>query len=134
MERTDEAASESGILLVEDDVIARTSLSQLLSVKFRGIPFHCAEDGESGLALYRQHLPRVVITDIGLPLLNGIELARAIRVDRPQARIIVLSAHSDSRCLLATAELADIHFVFKPTDINELFAVVRRCFEEEEAG
>jgi YesN/AraC family two-component response regulator len=119
-----------GILLVEDEETARASLSRMLSLKFPGIRLYLAENGRSGLDLYRQHLPELVITDINMPQMNGIEMAGAIREVAPKAQIIVLTAHSETRFRLDAEELGIDHYVLKPVDRHELFAVVGQCLEQ----
>jgi YesN/AraC family two-component response regulator len=123
-------ASGVGILLVEDEELARTSLSRMLSLKFPAHPVYTAENGQAGLELYRRHLPKLVITDINMPQLNGIEMAHAIRGHDPQTQIILLSAHSEAEHRQDAARIGDdVHYVLKPTDRKELFAVMGRCLE-----
>lgn len=121
--------TEVSILLVEDEELARMSLGRMLALKFPGIGLHVAENGRAGLDLYRRHLPELVITDIYMPLLNGIEMASAIRAHDPEALIIVMSAHNDSRYQLEASKLGVDHYVLKPIDRHSLFAVIDSCLE-----
>jgi YesN/AraC family two-component response regulator len=121
--------AELSVLLVEDEEPARGSLRRMLSLKFPGLAIYTAENGLAGLELYRQCLPELVITDIRMPKLNGIEMAQAIRAISPQAQIIVLSAHSDSRYRDDAANTGVTRYLLKPVDGRELFDAVERCLE-----
>jgi two-component system, sensor histidine kinase and response regulator len=121
--------AELSLLLVEDEEPARASLRRMLSLKFPELVIHTAENGLAGLELYRRCLPELVITDIRMPQLNGIEMAQAIRAMSPQAQIIVLSAHSDSRFRDDAANTGVARYLLKPVDGRELFAAVEGCLE-----
>ena len=99
-----EERGQGGILLVEDEEMARSSLSRMLSMKFPETRLYTAENGRSGLELFHSHRPQVVITDINMPQLSGIEMARAIRKESCQVQIVVLSAHSELQYLQAVVE------------------------------
>jgi len=119
---------EGSILLVEDEEMARSSLSRMLAMKFPASRLYTAENGRSGLELFLSHRPQVVITDINMPQLSGIEMARAIRDESHEVQIVVLSAHSELAYLQAVVAMGEnTHYLLKPTDRNELFAVVGRC-------
>jgi YesN/AraC family two-component response regulator len=117
------------ILLVEDEEIARASLGRMLGMKFPQARLHTAENGRVGLELFREHRPRLVITDINMPQLNGIEMAREIKADSPETEIIFLSAHSEAAFLRDAGDIGIPHYVMKPVDRHELFAVVGACIE-----
>jgi two-component system, sensor histidine kinase and response regulator len=124
--------AELSLLLVEDEAPARASLRRMLSLKFPELVIHTAENGLAGLELYRECLPELVITDIRMPKLDGIEMAKAIREISPQAQIIVLSAHSDSRYRDNAAGTGVSRYLLKPVDGRELFDAVERCLERSE--
>lgn len=122
-----ENKGEQSVLLVEDEEGARICLGRLLGMKFPEVVIYAADNGRMGLDLYRRHMPDLVITDISLPEMNGIELAQAIRAQNPEARLIALSAHSDTDHLVDAAESGVIDYIMKPVDQQKLFAAVGRC-------
>lgn len=130
MRSEDDCSADISILLVEDDETARTSLGRMLSMKYPGITVYTAENGKNGLELYREHVPELVISDISMPQLNGIDMAKEIRAGDPRARIIFLSAHSETKYLHDAKEIGIPHYVLKPIDRHELFAAIGSCLEE----
>ena len=117
------------ILLVEDESDTREILSRMLTIKLSGIRLFCAENGKSGLELYREHRPDLVITDINMPLMDGLSMAGAIREQHPEAHIIVLTAYNDSHYLLNAIEAGITHYVLKPINQRKLFASIDQCLE-----
>jgi YesN/AraC family two-component response regulator len=117
------------ILLVEDEERAREALCRMLTIGFSGVKLYSAEDGQAGLELYRQHLPELIITDIGMPQMDGMKMASAIRAHNPEIAIIVMSAENDGRNQLDGVQIELDHYVPKPIDLHKLFNVVGRCIE-----
>src|SRR5262245_13651227 len=79
-----------------------------------------AVDGKSGLALYMEHKPDLVVTDISMPVMSGIEMIREIRkVNRPQ-HVVVTSAYDDAEHLIPLIELGVDHFLTKPMGADVL--------------
>ena len=108
------------VLVIEDNVDAGQSLADILEIQ--GHRVRIARDGRSGLELARAVRPDVVLCDIGLPDLNGFDVARAMRRDEclRSTRIIALSgyAHAEDRQRAREAGF-DAH-VAKPADLDEL--------------
>lgn len=117
------------ILLVEDDEIAREILTSVLTIKFPQIVFHVADNGKTGLESFRLYSPTVVITDVNMPVMDGIRMARGIKAIASDVKLVVLTAFSD-RSILETAAVAGIgidHYILKPVDYGKLFAVIEQC-------
>jgi YesN/AraC family two-component response regulator len=115
------------ILLVEDDPLSREQLVELLRPQSEGL--HVAENGEQGLSLYQEQRPDIVITDILMPVMDGLEMARKIRSINRTAQIIVITAYSDMDAFIDSKQIP-VHMVWKPVDINELFHAVDQCKEK----
>jgi len=113
------------MLYVEDDDATREQVGRM--IKTRGIRLLMAENGQEGLDLFRRHKPDIILTDIMMPLMNGLELARAIRKEAPGAQIIVMTAFSETSYLLEAIDVGINQFVVKPVDLNRLFAAIERC-------
>ncbi|MCM0083766.1 response regulator [Geomonas sp. Red32] len=118
----------AAILLVEDDQAARETMERMLGMKFPGVAIHAAENGQQGLELFRRHRPSLVITDINMPVLNGIEMARAIRAEAPGTVVIAISAHSETTCRRDAEQSGVSEYIIKPVDRHQLFDVVGRAF------
>jgi len=121
---------ELSVLLVEDEEIARSSLSRMLTLKYPGWCLYTADNGRSGLDLYLEHRPWLVLTDINMPDTSGLEMAGEIRACDPQAQIVFLSAHSEASYLGEARKLGGSHYVMKPVDRHELFSVIESCLKE----
>lgn len=106
------------ILYVEDDHAIRTSMHTILNRRFSNI--HVAENGLIGFELYHQISPRVIIVDLKMPQMGGLELISKVRKIDPHVYIIVTSAHSDKEDLLSAIHLNVNRYLIKPIDFNEL--------------
>lgn len=124
MEPFDAASAGSSLLFVEDAPLAREIISRLIPVKYPGMKLHIAENGIAGLELFKEHQPEIVITDISMPLMDGIQMATEIRLLNPDTIIIVLSAHSKDRFPLDSSEIRVSHFIQKPLIYGELVTII----------
>lgn len=115
------------LLYVEDDDFARQITCKLISLGFPEIVVHQAENGQRGLDLFKEHRPNIVITDINMPIMNGIQMSREIREIAPQANIIVVTAHSDKDYLDDITGMGIFHCVLKPIDHKQLFEAIDHC-------
>jgi DNA-binding NarL/FixJ family response regulator len=84
-----------------------------------------ARDGEEALAVVRRERPDIVVTDLVMPQLNGIELTRYIRTELPQTRIILISSHTDDAYRLMASDSGADSFVNKSVISTALVAAVR---------
>ena len=110
------------ILVVDDEPqitrVLRTSLST------HGYDVRIANDGESGLAVFQEWNPDLVITDLSMPKMTGIELCENIR-DHSQIPIIVLSVKGEDKIKVDALDKGADDYVTKPFSINELLARIR---------
>ena len=84
-----------------------------------------AEDGRQAVALVKQLRPAVVLMDLEMPLLNGLEATRQIRKDFPYTKVIILSAHGDDAFVKQVTELGAAGFLLKQTSSHVLAAAIR---------
>lgn len=119
--------SDISILYVEDEAATREQVSHVLTS--RGYRLTIAENGEQGLALYRELSPDIVLTDIMMPRLNGLEMARGIRALSQEVQIACMTAFSDTSCLIDAIDIGINQFVLKPTEFIRLFTALDRCQE-----
>jgi DNA-binding NarL/FixJ family response regulator len=112
-------------LLADDHTIVREGLRALLAVD-AGIDVVAeAINGREAVELARLHKPEVVVMDIAMPILNGIEAARQIRASCPGARIIILSAHSDDAYIERAIEVGAAGFLVKQTSAQILARTIK---------
>ena len=114
--------TQQKILVVDDEPqitrVLRTSLAS------RGYEVRSANDGESGLDLFAAWQPDLVVTDLSMPNMSGIELCRALRA-KSQVPIIVLSVKGEERTKIEALDSGADDYVTKPFSINELLARIR---------
>ena len=117
------------ILIVEDEEIALKLLVAILAKKFPEAALYPALNGKTGLDLFREHTPDIVITDINMPEMSGVQMAREIRMIKLTTKIIVLSAgaREDDPERGAEAGPGIDHYVFKPINFAALCAAIEEC-------
>src|ERR1700741_1568922 len=93
------------ILFVEDDKDFNEVMGSVLPLKFPGFTINIAGNGKSGLQLFKEHTPDIVITDINMPEMDGIQMARAIKSIKDDVKFIVLTAYNDKISLEKLGEL-----------------------------
>ena len=117
------------LLFVEDEIEARDMLTRMLGMNYPGLKLHVAENGVEGLELFQELRPEIVMTDINMPLMNGIAMSRQIKKIDPDATIVAVTAHSDTSYLLSAIEIGIDHYVLKPVNYEELFGVIDKIVE-----
>jgi len=111
------------VLVVEDDPSILRGLQMNLGLEgFRTI---CAHDGEEGLAMMRSHKPDLVLLDLMLPKLGGLDVIKRLRADDPDTPIIVLSAKDQEGDKVLALSLGADDYVTKPFSVVEVIARVR---------
>ncbi len=118
------------LLLVEDYEPLRNDMAEMLDDLFKSVTV--ASDGSEALALYHEYYARhdknfdVLVTDIQMPVMNGVELSESVRNINQNQQIIVLSAHTDSDYLLSLINLGIAQFITKPITHEKLIDVLYR--------
>lgn len=112
----------SEILYVEDDTITREQLTAFLKPKCKTL--YIAKDGDEGLQLYKRFNPDIVITDIEMPKLSGLELARSIRKVSLSTQIIIITAYKKPQYLLEAVNLQLIQYLVKPISLEKITDVL----------
>ncbi len=108
------------IVIADDHRIVREGLRHLLEKRTDFKVVAEAPDGESAVRLAKELSPDVVILDISMPGLNGIEATRRILAERPGVRVLALSMHSDRRFVIETLKAGASGYVLKDSAFDEL--------------
>lgn len=123
---TSEETTLVPILYVENEPEARAMVVRVITAVNPALRFYCAGNGEDGLSLFREHRPGIVITDIRMPVMNGIKMSNEIRALAPETPIIVVTACSDAEFLLQSINGDPAECVVKPVDYDKLLAAINR--------
>ena len=113
------------VLLAEDHNIVREGFRSLLKHERDIEVVGEAETGREAVQLTRKLRPAVVVMDMAMPLLNGLEATRQIRKDFPDIRVLILSAHSDDAYVEQMTELGAAGFLLKQTSSHVLATAIR---------
>ncbi|MDY6915661.1 MAG: PAS domain S-box protein [Candidatus Cloacimonadota bacterium] len=117
------------ILYVEDEEMIRSSINEML--RRRVETYYVAQNGQEGLELYQKHQPDLVITDIKMPVMNGLEMIREINKIDSEANVVITSAHSEANFFMSAIELGVSNFLLKPIDKRKLFRIIQKFADEK---
>jgi two-component system response regulator YesN len=119
------------VFLVEDEFVVREGIKNNIDWMGNGFKF-CgdASDGELAYPLIRVEQPDIIITDIRMPFMNGLELSRLIKKELPQSKIIILSGHEEFAYAQEALRIGVTEYLLKPINGTELLKVVKRVGEQ----
>jgi len=123
-----ERSAETTILVVDDEERIRESVREILSDEgYRVIE---ATDGTRVLELIRKERPRLVLLDIWMPRVDGIELLKEIKEREPEVDVIMISGHGNIHTAVTATKLGAFDFIEKPLSLDGLLLTVRRALGE----
>lgn len=119
------------LFLVEDEVITRDGIRESIDWAAAGYHF-CGEasDGEMALPLILEQRPEVVITDIKMPFMDGLQLCRLLKVSLPETKIIILSGHDEFKYAQEAIQIGVTEYLLKPVSAQELVGVLRKVAQQ----
>ena len=120
------------ILYVEDEAYVRKAAVMFLEDSFREI--YEAEDGKEALEIYYEKKPDIIITDIEMPKMDGLEFCKKVREKDEKTPIIIMTAYSHTEYLLKATELNLVKYLIKPIEEESLNEALKSCFEKIESG
>ena len=123
-------ADRGDVLIVDDDPEVRDVLHQIFAAA--GFQTLRAGDGRAGLEAFRAHRPRLILTDLGMPLLGGRELLHLVRDEDPDAAVIVLTGAADIKTAIECLKRGAYDFITKPVDVDELLVAAERALERRQ--
>lgn len=115
------------VLYVEDEGMVRRSAVEYLTRVCKNVLE--AKDGKEAIKLWREQKPDIIITDINMPRLNGIDMASYIRAHDKDVQIIIATAHSDTEYLLKAVELQLVKYIIKPITKEKLIGALEKSME-----
>jgi DNA-binding NarL/FixJ family response regulator len=126
------AAARSGpirVVLADDHTIFRQGLKRLLDEDRRFAVVAEANDGREALDAVKAHAPEVVLMDLTMPGLSGLEATRRLRKANPEAHVLILSVHSDEEYIARAFEAGAVGYVLKDVRAADLFAAIEAAAE-----
>jgi DNA-binding NtrC family response regulator len=118
------------ILVVDDEVNARTALAELL--RDEGYDVETAADAFKALGKYETFSPHVVVTDLKMPGMDGIELVQKIRASEDPAAVVVMTAFGAVASAVEAMRAGAAEYLTKPLNFDELLVVLGKVFEQQE--
>ena len=113
------------VLLAEDHTIVREGLRKMLELEADLEVVGEAQDGRQAVALAKKLRPAVVLMDIAMPRLNGLEATRQILKTAPATKVLILSAHNDDAYVHNAIESGAVGFLLKQTSAHEVCRAIR---------
>ncbi|NLM11878.1 MAG: response regulator [Clostridiaceae bacterium] len=119
------------VFLVEDEFIVREGIKNNIDWAGEGFEF-CGEaaDGERAYPLIQSTEPDIIITDIKMPFMNGLELSRLVLKEFPQCKIIILSGHEEFSFAQEAIKIGVTEYLLKPIKASELVKTVKRIGQQ----
>ena len=117
----------ANILVIDDEIAILETLELFFQKKDHTV--YTAPTGAEGLSLFSQHLPDIVILDIRLPDLNGIEVLKQIQRQERQAKVIMITSYQDMQTAIQTMQQGAYDYLKKPLDIDEIDKVIQRALQ-----
>ena len=128
--RADEQIIQARVLIVDDDRILLTQIKHLAS-KFVS-EIQIASDGVDGLERWRAWKPNVIVTDIFMPCMNGLEMSTIIKAEDPDAQIIVITSDKDGESLRSALDIGVERYITKPVDMHLLLDAIAKCVRDQQ--
>lgn len=115
------------VLIVDDEKLVRTTLQKIIDWKALGVDVvYEAEDGLRGLAIVEQCAPSIIISDVKMPHMNGIEFVRRVRERAVPCRIVFFSGYTDKQYLMGAIDLHVDGYIEKPLNPQEITVLIKR--------
>ncbi len=118
------------ILIVDDEENVRRMLATAFSLQ--GHETHCASDGKAALSLFSETQPDVVLMDIRMPEMDGIDALKVMRTQQPRIPVILMTAYAEVETAVEALRSGAFDYVIKPFDLDELSMVIQRALQLQE--
>jgi DNA-binding response OmpR family regulator len=118
------------ILLVDDEVEFVSTLAERLEL--RGINARVAYDGESALKAVAENEPQVMVLDVMMPGIKGLDVLQRVREERPEVRVILLTGQGKTRDGIEGMRYGAFAYMMKPLDLEELIRTLSEAMSAHE--
>ena len=115
------------ILIIDDDDQLRKSFHKLLTEEDYAV--ESAASGEAGIKIVRRNLPDLVIVDIRLPGMNGLETFQSIHEIEPKLPVIIMTAYGTTETAIEATKMGAFDYILKPFDIPDMLVVIEKALE-----
>ncbi|WP_304198560.1 sigma-54 dependent transcriptional regulator [Flavobacterium alvei] len=122
----------SKILIIEDEAAIRRVLSKILSEESDTYSVEDAEDGIQGLEKIKNNDYDLVLCDIKMPKMDGVEVLEAVKKIKPEIPMVMISGHGDMETAIQTMRLGAFDYISKPPDLNRLLNTVRNALDRKQ--
>ncbi len=116
------------LLYIEDEKILRNVYHEILRKRVETL--YIAEDGKDGYNKYKQYKPDLIITDIRMPKMNGLEMIKKIKEEGNNIRIVIMSAYGQPEFFMEAIDLGVKGFLLKPVKNEKLFSIINEMSKE----
>lgn len=114
------------LLIVDDESLVRNSIMRIIDWESIGFTtIYSAEDGQEALEICRKHKVNLVLTDIVMPFMDGMELSRHLTQEFPEIHIVVLTGHEDFEYAKQSVELGVKNYILKPVGASTLYTKIK---------
>ncbi|MEQ3662955.1 MAG: sigma-54 dependent transcriptional regulator [Flavobacterium sp.] len=120
------------ILVIEDEVAIRRVLTKILSEESDTYQVEEAEDGLQGIEKIKNDDYDLVLCDIKMPKMDGVEVLEAVRKIKPETPMVMISGHGDLETAVNTMRLGAFDYISKPPDLNRLLNTVRNALDRKQ--
>jgi len=117
------------ILIVDDEAGVQEALKTVLKQDYEII---CAMDGVQAIEMFQEHNPHLVLLDIAMPTLGGLEVLRKIREGNTTSQVIMLTANNMVKTAVEAMKIGSTDYLTKPFDIEELKLVIQKAAATQE--
>ncbi|MCV9931010.1 sigma-54 dependent transcriptional regulator [Flavobacterium sp. LS1R47] len=121
----------SRILIIEDEAAIRRVLTKILSEENDSYQVEDAEDGISGLEKIKNNDYDLVLCDIKMPKMDGVEVLEEVKKIKPEIPMVMISGHGDMETAIHTMRLGAFDYISKPPDLNRLLNTVRNALDRK---
>ncbi|MGO2353528.1 MAG: sigma-54-dependent transcriptional regulator [Marinomonas foliarum] len=117
------------VLVIDDEPNLVRSIQ--FSLNDQNIDLHAAYSGAEGIKTFTTLVPDVVLLDLGLPDMSGLDVLTQLKILSADTPVIMISAHGDTRTAIKAVKEGALDYITKPFDIDELELLIRRCGEQQ---
>ena len=118
------------ILVIDDERPIRSALREIL--EFEKFKVDDAEDGLAGLSMIEKNKYDVILCDIKMPKMDGVEVLEKVKKIKPEIPFVMISGHGDLETAVNSMRLGAFDYISKPPDLNRLLTTVRNALDRKQ--